>query len=124
MGIGTFFATLIVIGAINLVAVKPTYSEVENRELAKMPSFTWEGLVNGSFISDFQKYFSDTFLGREFLVEVYEMFTSNDSVPFTSFVIAVIVWSPFFPKSLIIMFIEQQDSLNLYVRSLPYVFTE
>ena len=58
----------------------------------------------------------------EFLEEVYEMFASDDSVPFTCFVIAIIVWSLLFPEGLVFMFIEQQDTLNVDMRCLLDVF--
>ena len=61
---------------------------------------------------------------REFLVEVYEMFTSDDSVPFTCFVIAILVWSLLFPEGLVFMFIEQQDTLNVDMRCLLDIFTK
>ena len=52
IGITLFFGVLFVVGLINLIAPKPTHSDQENRDLAKMPEFSWESLANGKFISE------------------------------------------------------------------------
>ena len=69
-GIGLFFSVLLVVGFLNMVLPKPTRSEVEQRELAKKPEFSWSSLADGTYISKYQEYFSDTFLGRDLLVRV------------------------------------------------------
>lgn len=68
-GVVTFFSALIIVGLLNAVAPKATYSDRENRELAKMPAFSWASLADGSYLSGFQTYFSDTFLGRDWLFD-------------------------------------------------------
>ena len=40
-------------------------SEIENRVLAKMPEFTWSGVLDGSFMKDFETYLSDQFPFRD-----------------------------------------------------------
>ncbi|MGI6260429.1 MAG: DHHW family protein [Acutalibacteraceae bacterium] len=67
-GIALFFSALLVVGMINLVVPKPTYSEEEKRALATMPEFSFSALADGSYISGVSTYLSDTFLGRESLV--------------------------------------------------------
>ncbi len=75
-GIALFFSALLVVGMINLLAVKPTYSNTENRELATMPKFSFAALTDGSYISGLSTYLSDTFLGRESLVRFAGKFKS------------------------------------------------
>lgn len=76
IGVTLFFGVLFLVGFINLIAPKPTFSDLENRKLAQMPAFSWEALANGSFIKEYQTYFSDTFLGREGLVRFAGNFKS------------------------------------------------
>ncbi len=76
IGITLFFGVLLLVGFINLIAPKPTFSDQENRDLAKMPEFSWESLANGEFISGYQTYFSDTFLARDMLVRFAGEFKS------------------------------------------------
>ena len=49
---------------------RPTVSETENRNLATMPEFSVSTLLDGSYFSDFSKFFSDTFFGRETMVNL------------------------------------------------------
>jgi hypothetical protein len=39
---------------------RPTYSELENRELAKSPSFSWKTLFAGSYTRDVSSWYSDS----------------------------------------------------------------
>ena len=39
---------------------RSTVSELEKRELATFPEFTWERLADGSFTSDVSTWFSDS----------------------------------------------------------------
>ncbi len=68
IGVSLFFAALFLVGFLNLIVPKPTFSEQENRKLAERPAFSFETLANGQFIEAYQKYFSDTFLARDALV--------------------------------------------------------
>ena len=57
---------IIVIGAVIFAFGKrPTYSDLEKRELTKKPSVTFKGLVTGSYFTDLQSYYNDTVPGRE-----------------------------------------------------------
>lgn len=49
---------------------RPTFSEVEKRELAKFPELTLESYFSGEFADEFTAYFSDTVPFREQLVEL------------------------------------------------------
>lgn len=52
-------------GAYQLFYPKPTYSESEKRDLARMPAFSLERLLSGAYFSDIDTYYSDTFPFRE-----------------------------------------------------------
>lgn len=48
-----------------IIPLRPTQSQMEKRNLAQFPDFTWETLVSGSYFDDITLWFSDTFPGRE-----------------------------------------------------------
>lgn len=48
-----------------IIPLRPTQSQMEKRNLAEFPDFTWESLVSGSYFDDITLWFSDTFPGRE-----------------------------------------------------------
>lgn len=62
----------VAISAIALVNLfqtdRPTVSETENRNLATMPDFTMDALLDGSYFADIATFFSDTFIGRDPMV--------------------------------------------------------
>ena len=59
------------VALLNIVQTdRPTVSETEQRELAKMPEFSLEALADGSYFRDLSLFFSDTFLYRDKLVGV------------------------------------------------------
>ena len=59
------------VAVLNIVQTdRPTVSETEQRELAKMPEFSLEALADGSYFQDLSLFFSDTFLYRDKLVGV------------------------------------------------------
>ncbi|MBQ1242627.1 MAG: hypothetical protein IIX99_05455 [Oscillospiraceae bacterium] len=49
---------------------RPTYSALEQRTLAAAPSFSVKALTSGEYFSDWSKFFSDTFLERDRLVDL------------------------------------------------------
>lgn len=53
-----------------ILPLRPTTSALEQRELAIFPAFTWQALMDGSYFDDISLWFSDTFPGRETLVEM------------------------------------------------------
>lgn len=57
------------VGIVSLVDTDPTESRVENRKLATMPEFSWSALLDGSYISQLETYYSDTFPGRDALLK-------------------------------------------------------
>ena len=56
------------VGVYSLVDVDATTSKTENRKLAEKPAFSIAGLFDGSYISSLEKYYSDTFPGRDALL--------------------------------------------------------
>ncbi|MCI8877341.1 MAG: hypothetical protein HFI77_15350 [Lachnospiraceae bacterium] len=63
-----FTAILTAAGIFSLLLEKPTTSEKEQRELAKMPSLTWQSWFDGSFAKEFDAFYADTFPMRDLLV--------------------------------------------------------
>lgn len=67
-----FFIVLVAIwGAIilwNILSPHEAFSEAENRDLAKFPSFTVERLLDGDFMDDMDTYLNDHFAGRPYWV--------------------------------------------------------
>lgn len=64
-----FIVVLFAVAIISLIIpLRPTTSETEKRELTKFPSFSFESLMDGSFFSGIDLWFSDTFPFRETLI--------------------------------------------------------
>ena len=51
-----------------IIPLRPTYSDVEKRELAKFPEFSFTALVSGRYFKDIDTWFADTFPFREGLI--------------------------------------------------------
>lgn len=63
--------SLMFFGGLCLLFLKrPTFSEIEKRELAKCPEFTLENYFSGNFTDEFSAFFSDTVPFREQIVEL------------------------------------------------------
>ncbi|MBQ7599978.1 MAG: Ig-like domain-containing protein [Clostridia bacterium] len=62
------FAAVVVLNVVQ--ADRPTVSELEKRQLAQMPSFSFKSLTDGTFFSGISSFISDTFVGRDKLVEL------------------------------------------------------
>ena len=62
-------AAVLAVGLWSLFDKDPTESVFENRKLAQRPRFTLSALLDGSYISDFETYYTDTFPGREKLLK-------------------------------------------------------
>ncbi len=61
-----FFCIFFLLFLISLIIpLRPKISEIEKRELAKFPSFSFESLFSGEFFDDVDLWFSDTFPFRE-----------------------------------------------------------
>ena len=68
-GIKLVIPFLVVLGLLTVVSfiipLRPTQSQMEKRNLAQFPEFSWEALTDGSYFDDITTWFSDTFPGRE-----------------------------------------------------------
>lgn len=72
--IGSFIIILTVLGFLSIALPKPTVSEVEKRNLAKMPSFSVQALLSGNYTRDISAFYSDTFPFRDQFVAVANRF--------------------------------------------------
>lgn len=82
---------LIVLGLLTIVSfvipLRPTQSQMEKRNLAEFPAFSWESLASGSYFDDITLWFSDTFPGREDWLRLSSSITSlhgYSEISFTS----------------------------------------
>ena len=66
--LGAMLAILLAVGAWSLADEDQTISVTEKRELAARPKFSLGALLDGSFIEQFESYYSDNFPGREKLL--------------------------------------------------------
>lgn len=62
---GLFCAFLGLGAALSVFMPRRTFSETENRYLAKRPALTWEAVKSGKFGSDYEIYLSDQFPFRD-----------------------------------------------------------
>jgi hypothetical protein len=70
-----FFLLLFGMAFGNLCWPKRTWSELENRNMAQMPSFAWKDLMDGDFLSGFSSYLQDQFMMRDAWIST-ESFTN------------------------------------------------
>ncbi len=76
-----FYVTLAVMTILAwLIPLRPTVAEEEKRELAKMPEFTMDGLLDASYFAGIDTWFSDTFTGRRAWVSVNQKLESLHGV--------------------------------------------
>lgn len=59
--------TFLSIALFMIVMKRPTVSEIENRNLAKFPSFSFSDYFSGEYTSGIENYYNDTVPGRETL---------------------------------------------------------
>ena len=62
----TIIVSLMILGLI--IPLRPDYSDTEKRELAKFPAFSVSGLLDGSYFTDIQTWYTDTYPLREPLI--------------------------------------------------------
>ena len=63
----------LLVGLWSLVDKDATESEVENRKLASKPEFSFSRLLDGTYVSELETYYSDTFPGRELLLKANQV---------------------------------------------------
>lgn len=64
-----FFALITVMPLLTFSLPADTHSELENRDLQKMPELTLNSVKNKTFMEDFEKYMADHMVGRSFFVK-------------------------------------------------------
>ena len=65
-----FFAALGILTAVSwCIPLRPSFSELEKRELEHFPAFSLSSLLSGDWFNGISLWFSDTFPGREGLVK-------------------------------------------------------
>ncbi len=72
--VALFLAVCFVLGAI--VPLRPTVSEEEKRELTKFPTPTIASVMNGSFFSELELWYADTYPLRQTWIDINSLFTS------------------------------------------------
>lgn len=59
-----FAVILVMCFIINVIKKDESFSEAENRMLAKKPELSWESIKSGKYMSEFETYVSDQFFAR------------------------------------------------------------
>lgn len=75
-GILSFSVILGIMGVVSFALPKDTISEIEKRELAKMPDFSASALFSGAYTKDIEAFYADTFPSRENFVRLGAMMKS------------------------------------------------
>lgn len=65
-----FMLIWIVLVILNIVVKNNEFSEQENRYLAKLPTFTFEKLVNGKYQEEMDTYINDHFIFRNAWIKI------------------------------------------------------
>ncbi len=65
-----FCGVLFLLGILSLVQEPPTVSAVEKRELAKMPEFSVDALLEGTYVREVELHYADVFPGRDYFVKL------------------------------------------------------
>ena len=63
-----FCGFLALVLGVSTVLPDKDFSELENRNLSKLPELSWETLKNGDFMADAEEYTADHIVGRDFWV--------------------------------------------------------
>ena len=85
-----FAIVLVALPIATLFSKKATFSESENRNLASLPNFSTDAVMDKTFMNGFDAYISDHFFGRDFWVQAksnMELFTlkkENNSILLTT----------------------------------------
>ena len=74
---GPFLAALVILTVIAFVLpLRPETSMREKRKLREFPDFTFQSLLSGDYFDDIGLWFSDTFPGREAMLEIADQINS------------------------------------------------
>lgn len=76
-----FILLILAISIVNIFSPKnQTVSKAENRNLAAKPNFTYESLFSGKYIREYESYFADHFLYRDYLVTASKKIASLNGI--------------------------------------------
>ena len=64
-----FLAFLLIVGCISLFIGKPAVSDEQEGEVPVFPEISVRTILDGTFISDLDRYYAETFAGRAALLE-------------------------------------------------------
>ncbi len=65
-----FFLPIITLSLYSILDTDAVFSEMENRQLSKMPEFDTESYFNAQFTKEFDNYFNDTFPLRDYFLQL------------------------------------------------------
>lgn len=65
-----FMLIWVIIVILNFIIPKKTFSQQENRNLAKLPTFSLKKLVNGEYQEELEKYINDHFIFRNTFIKI------------------------------------------------------
>lgn len=98
--ISAFLITMVAFALLALILpLRPTYSEIEKRDLTKFPSFTWAAFWSGEYFKNIDTWYADTFPFREAFIaantslhslygiagqQIQGVVTSGDEIPDSS----------------------------------------
>lgn len=65
-----FMIVWIILIVLNFVVKSETFSEQENRYLAKIPTFTFKKLIDGTYQEEMDTYINDHFIFRNLWIKI------------------------------------------------------
>lgn len=65
-----FMIVWIILIVLNFVVKSETFSEQENRYLAKIPTFTFKKLIDGTYQKEMDTYINDHFIFRNLWIKI------------------------------------------------------
>lgn len=71
MFVALFLGVLYTTPIATLLKERETISTVENRKLAEVPKYTWDSFLDGSYLNQWETYFSDHIKGRNVMIKGY-----------------------------------------------------
>ncbi len=78
--VGSIFAAVTIANIVQ--PNRPTESQLEQRTLAKVPAFSLSALADGSYFSGWSSFVSDTFIGRDTLVDLSKNMDTLMGIPY------------------------------------------
>lgn len=73
---------LVVVGVMSVVLPKPSYSEMEKRDLAKLPALDLRTILSSEYAKGVSAYYSDSFPGRDAFVSMAGIIKSSAGIAY------------------------------------------